>query len=96
MPTRADILKNREAILAIARRNGASNVRIFGSMARGEETDRSDLDLLVHFDPATSLMDYGMLVEELQDLLGINVDVVSEAGIDEHFREAVSREMVPL
>ena len=96
MPTKADILKHRDAILAIAERNGAFNLRIFGSMARGDQNEASDLDLLVRFEPDRSLMDYGMLVEELQDLLGINFDVVSEAGTDQRFRDAVSKELVPL
>ena len=96
MPTKADILKHREAIIEIAKRNGASDLRIFGSLARGDQHEASDLDLLVRFEPDRSLMDYGMLVEELQELLGINVDVVSEAGVDQRVRDAVSQELVPL
>ena len=96
MVRKADILKRREEILAVARRNGASHVRIFGSVARGDATETSDLDLLVRFEPGRSLMDYGMLIEELRDLLGVNVDVVSEGALtrsdrfsDHVFKEAV-------
>ena len=98
MITKAEILKRREEIIAVARRNGASDVRIFGSVARGDVTDTSDLDLLVRFEPGRSLMDYGMLIEELQELLGINVDVVEEEALRDHDRFAgrVLREAVPL
>lgn len=98
MLTKADILARREEILAIARKHGASDVRIFGSIARGDASEQSDLDLLVKFEPDRSLMDYGMLIEDLRGLLGFNVDVVSEGALrpGDHFRDEVLREAVPL
>lgn len=93
-----DIASRREEILAVAARNGASHVRVFGSVARGTICNTSDLDLLVRFEPGRSLMDHGMLIEELQGLLHVKVDVVSEAALkaDDRFREEVLREAVPL
>ena len=98
MLSRENILKHRQQILAVARRNGASDVRVFGSVARGDSTDASDLDLIVRFEPGRSLMDHGMLIEELQELLGIRVDVVSEGALrgDDRFAARVLREAVPL
>jgi predicted nucleotidyltransferase len=98
MISKADILKRRGEIIAVAARNGASDVRVFGSVARGDATEASDLDLLVRFEPGRSLMDHGMLVEELQDLLRIRVDVVSEGALrgDDRFGREVLKEAVPL
>ncbi|MGA9099279.1 MAG: nucleotidyltransferase family protein [Methanotrichaceae archaeon] len=68
----------REEILQIAAKHGARNVRIFGSVARGEEAETSDPDFLVEMEEGRSLLDLGRLLMELQDLLGCRVDVVSE------------------
>ena len=96
MITRDYIQQHRDAILEIARRYGARDVRLFGSVARGDTTETSDLDLIVRFDPERSLIDHGMLIEDLQELLGVKVDVVSEGGLRERFRARVLREAVPL
>lgn len=72
--------EKREDILRIATRRGASNVRIFGSIARGEADSKSDIDLLVDLEPGRSLFDLGGLLMYLQDLLGHKVDVVTERG----------------
>ena len=96
MVTREAIHNRRDAILAIARRYGASNIRIFGSVARGDATESSDLDLVVRFEPDRSLFDHGGLLMDLQDLLGVKVDVISESGMRERFRNHVMREAVPL
>ncbi len=96
MVTRNDILNRRGEILAVAARNGAFDVRVFGSMARNNAVETSDLDLLVRFEPGRSLMDWGMLVEELQELLGIPVDVVEEAAMRDRFQQQVMREAIPL
>ena len=71
---------------------------IFGSVAREDAGETSDLDLLVHFKPGSSLMDHGMLVEELQDLLHVKVDVISEGALRDHdrFGREVLKEAVPL
>ncbi|MBN1322421.1 MAG: nucleotidyltransferase family protein [Methanotrichaceae archaeon] len=91
------LLKSRrEDILRIAARHGARNVRVFGSVARGEADEKSDIDLLVEFEPGRSLLDHAGLWLELQELLGCKVDVVSDRGIKPRIRERVLREAVPL
>jgi hypothetical protein len=94
--TRQTLQHNRQAILEIAQRHGAHDVRLFGSVARGESTQSSDVDILVRFDPDRSLFDHGGLIADLEELLGVKVDVVSEAGMRERFRERVLGEAVPL
>lgn len=96
MITAADIRKRRDEIIAIARRYGASNIRIFGSVARGNPNDRSDLDLVVRFDPGRTLLDQGGLLMDLRDLLGINVDVVSEGALTGRFGQIVCKEALSL
>lgn len=98
MISRSDILNRRADIIALAARHGASNVRLFGSVARGEAGETSDLDLLVRFEPDRSLMDHGMLIEELEGLLHVAVDVVSEGAFrqDDRFGREVLREAVAL
>lgn len=87
---------HRSEILAIAARYGARNVRLFGSVARGEADERSDIDLVVDFDPERSLLDHAGLSLELQELLGREVDVVSGRGLKPRIRERVMAEAVPL
>lgn len=83
-------------ILRIARENGAHDVRVFGSRARGDARPDSDLDLLVRFETGRSLLDLVGLKLELEDLLGIKVDVVSERGLSRYIRERVLAEARPL
>lgn len=73
----------REAIKAAAARHHGRRVRLFGSIARGEERPDSDIDLLVDFDPESSLFDVIRLTRELEELLGLPVDVVSTGGLKE-------------
>ena len=82
--------------MRIAAKHGARNVRVFGSVARREDDEKSDIDLLVEFESGRSLLDHAGLWLELQDLLGCKVDVVSERGIKPRIRERVLREAVPL
>ena len=88
--------KKRKAILRIAAKHGARNVRVFGSAARGEADEESDLDLLVEMEPGRSLLDHAALWLELQEVLGRRVDVVSDRGIKARIRERVLREAVLL
>lgn len=76
-----DLRRFREAILTAARRRGAGSVRVFGSVARGDATASSDVDLLVTFEPGSSLFDQVHLIAELEALLGTRVDVVAEGGL---------------
>ena len=94
--TRQTLQQKRGAILEIARRYGASDVRIFGSIARGDATEASDVDLIVRFEPGRTLLDHGGLVMDLRDLLGRRVDVIDEDGMRPRFRQYVMAEAVPL
>jgi predicted nucleotidyltransferase len=88
--------KRREAILDLCARHGATKVRVFGSVARGEAQEGSDLDLLVVFEEGRTLLDHARLKLALEGLLGVPVDVVSEGGRAPRLRERVLREAVPL
>jgi hypothetical protein len=88
--------EKRDEILRIAARHGARNVRVFGSVARGEADERSDIDFLVNMEPGRSLLDMGGLLMDLRVLLGREVDVVTERGLKPRLRERVLREAVTL
>ena len=88
--------KKREDILRIAAKHGARNVRIFGSVARGEADDQSDIDVLVEMEPGRSLLDMGGLLMDLQEVLGRKVDVVTEKGLRDRIRDRVVKEAIPL
>lgn len=84
--------EKRAAIAAIAKRHRALEVKVFGSVARGEDKPGSDIDLLVRFAPGASIFDHVKLEQDLEDLLGVGVDVISEGGLraghDRMLREA--------
>ena len=86
----------REEIIGLAARHGALNVRVFGSVARGEARPDSDVDFLVDLESGRSLFDLGGLLTDLQTLLGCKVDVVTEKALRPRVRERVKREAVPL
>ncbi|MFH0809964.1 MAG: nucleotidyltransferase family protein [Pseudomonadota bacterium] len=86
----------REAILRIAESHGARNVRVFGSAVRGEATEASDLDLLVEMEPGRSLLDLVGLNQDLEDLLGHRVDVITDGGVSPYLRKRIHAEAVPL
>jgi predicted nucleotidyltransferase len=86
----------REEILRIAASHGARNVQVFGSRARGEAGPDSDVDILVKLDPGRSLLDLVAIKQDLEDLLGCQVDVVTEAAISPYIREEVLKEAVSL
>lgn len=94
--TREQLEQHRVEILEIARRYGATQVRIFGSTARGEAGPESDIDLLVDLEPGRSLFDLGAMLVDLEELLGCRVDVVTEKGLHWYIRDRVKREAVPL
>ncbi len=92
-----DILKSkREDILRIAAKYGASNVRVFGSVARGEAGAESDVDLLIDFEPGRSLLDHVALLQDLEDILSLKVDVVNEKALHYCIKDRVLREAIPL
>jgi len=87
--------QNREAINDLALANKATSVAVFGSVARGDDTDTSDIDFLVEFEPGSSLFDLLHLQDALAELLGCEVDIISAGGLtdrDDHIR----REAIPL
>lgn len=88
--------KQRDQIFALAAKHGAFNVRVFGSVARGDATLASDIDFLVDLEDGRSLFDLGGLLMDLQKLLGRNVDVVTTAGLRPRIKEYVLKEAVPL
>jgi hypothetical protein len=90
------IAAKRDEILRVAARHGARNARVFGSAARGESTDESDIDLLVDLEPGRSLLDHSALLQDLQDLLGRKVDVLTERSIYWLLRRRILREARPL
>jgi len=86
----------RERVLQIVTECGARNVRVFGSVARGEATEASDLDLLVEWEPGRGLLDHVRLVQRLEDVLGVKVQVVTERSLHRLIRERVLSEAKPL
>ena len=86
----------REDILRTAVQHGAYNVRVFGSVARGEADAESDIDLLVDVEPGRTLFDISELLMDLQELLGHNVDIVTEKRLHSRIRERVLKEALPL
>lgn len=96
-PIDLDVLRGRrDEILGYATNRGARNVRVFGSTARGETANGSDVDLLVEMEPGRSLLDLVGLWQDLEDLLGAHVDVLSDGGISPHLRERIYAEAVSL
>lgn len=79
--------EHRAEVLALAAANHAGNVRVFGSIARGEDTPDSDIDLLVRFDEGASLFDLVRFAEGLEALLGVHVDLLSERGLDDRHQD---------
>jgi uncharacterized protein len=88
--------ERRQQILDVAARHHAGNVRVFGSVARGEETDRSDIDLVVDMEAGGSLLDQVRLRRALSELLGVDVDVLTSGGLLERDRSTILEEAVPI
>lgn len=96
-PVTMDLLRGvRERLLETARRRGVSNLRVFGSVARGEATLHSDVDLLLDLEPDRSMLDLGGFAEDVSDLLDSRVDVVEEDALSGRMRERVLAEALPL
>ena len=96
MPPDRLLTDKREEILRLASCHGAYNVRVFGSMARGDANEDSDVDFLVDMEKGRSLLDLGGLLMDLQDLLARKVDVATENGLHWYVHDRVLEEAVPL
>ena len=96
MDLRDVLTRKRDEIAKIAAIHGARNIRVFGSVARGEADEKSDIDFLVEMEPGRSLLDLGGLLMDLQEVLGRDVDVVTERGLNPRIRDRVLREAVSL
>jgi len=91
-----ELRKFKPQIELLAKNNKVSNVRVFGSVARGEQNLTSDVDLLVTLSPKASLLDLGGLLKDLKDLLKCRVDVVSDDSIHPYIRENILKEALSL
>jgi len=94
--TVTDLFNKREQILEVAKKYGAKNIRIFGSIARGEARPDSDIDFLVELEPGRGLFDLGGLLFELQNMLEVNVDVVTVNGLRPRIKDRILKEAIPL
>jgi predicted nucleotidyltransferase len=90
------VQQQKAVILAIANQYHAVNIRVFGSVVRGEEREDSDIDLLVDFLPGSTLLDQVGLIEELSTILGRKVDIVSERSLNKYLRQRILQEAVTL
>jgi predicted nucleotidyltransferase len=88
--------RRRAAVLALAAKHGVSNIRVFGSVARGEEGPESDLDLLVHLPEGSGLFLLGRFRQDLEKLLRVDVDVVPDDGVKPRMRGNIDRDLVAL
>jgi len=94
--TSAVLAAKRDEVLRIAAHYGVRNLRVFGSVARGEDRDDSDVDLLVDLDDGRSVLDLAGLMIDLQELLGRRVDVGTARSLKERYRDRILGEAVPL
>jgi predicted nucleotidyltransferase len=92
----AELRNKRNDIIKVAANHGARNLRVFGSVARGETTPTSDLKLLINLDPGRTLLDLIAVKQDLEDLLGCAVDVVTEDAVSPHIRDQVLKDAVSL
>jgi predicted nucleotidyltransferase len=90
------VQQKKQEILAVAHAHGLLNVRVFGSVVRGEDTPQSDVDLLVDLDKGRTLLDMGGALIKLQELLGRKVDIVTERGLHWYLRDKILKEARPL
>ena len=86
------IQENREEILRLSALHGAKNIRVFGSVVRGEDNEDSDIDILVELEKGRSLLDHSALLIDLQQLLGRKVDVVIEKSLHWYIRDRILTE----
>jgi uncharacterized protein len=88
--------KNRDKILRIAALYGAGDLRVFGSVFKGEANPKTDIDILITLETGRTLLDIVALKQDLQDLLGCKVDVVTEDAVSPYIRDRILRDAVSL
>lgn len=91
-----DLRSKREEILSLAEKHGAHNIRVFGSVIRGENTPDSDIDFLVNMKPDASLLDRIGLINDLEDMFQSKVDVVNEKALHHTVKDIIIKQGVPL
>lgn len=96
MDVRQLLSEKRDEIIRMAASHRVYNIRIFGSVARSEYDDKSDIDFLVELGPGCGLLNHAALTRELEELLGRKVDIVSEKGLRPRMKDRIEREAVPL
>ena len=90
------INKNRSAIIEIAKKHKAKNIRLFGSVARGDDSESSDIDFLLSMESNADLLDIVAIKQDLEELLGVSVDVVTENSVSPYIKNEVLKEAVNL
>ena len=95
-PTGRRVAAKRGDLLEVLRRHGVTNPEVFGSVARGDDREDSDVDLLVDFAPGTDIIDIIDIKHELEDVLGVPVDLVPRSGLKERVRARAARDLMPL
>jgi predicted nucleotidyltransferase len=91
-----ELKAQKSAILQAAAKRGVKQIRLCGSMARGEAGPNSDVDFLVDFEPGRSLLDQGGLLMDLQEILGCRVHIISEGSLQQRYRDRVISEAIPI
>lgn len=95
-PTGRLVAAHRREVREVLRRHGVANPRLFGSVARGDDHVGSDVDILVDFASGTSLFDILRIQDELQEILGVDVDLVPDAGLKDRVRVRAERDLIEL
>lgn len=95
-PTGQRVAAHRGELRETLRRHGVANPEIFGSAARGDDREGSDVDILVDFPPGTSIIDIIGIQHELEDMLGVPVDLVPRNGLKERVRSRAAKDLLPL
>ena len=91
-----ELKQKREEVISIAKRNGGRNVRVFGSLVRGDSGVSSDVDFLIELEPGRSLLDIIAIKQELEEFLGLKVDVVTERAVSPYIRNEILSQAISL
>lgn len=95
-PTARVLTEHRPAIRTVLERHGVTNIQVFGSIARGDDGEGSDLDLLVDLPPGIGLFEFAGIQQELEEVVGVHVDLVPRSGLRERVRARIEADLTPL